>query len=240
MYRRLMMTTDPPREDKRLLLWDIDATLLTTGGAGEKALKRVAKERFGVQDNLHDIEIAGRTDAGIAASILRKYQVEPTPENVTEFLGEYLRDLEELLPQTNGRIMPGVAEILQRLQQNPARVLALLTGNLRRGAELKLRHYGLWDYFEFGAFADDHHDRNELGAFARARAQEKRAIDFSVAQIDVIGDTGHDVACGKIFGARTIAVATGSWTREQLSTHAPDFLFDDLSSVDDVMATLSW
>ncbi|HEX8678760.1 MAG TPA: HAD hydrolase-like protein, partial [Chthoniobacterales bacterium] len=96
------------------------------------------------------------------------------------------------------------------------------------------------DYFEFGAFADDHHDRNELGAFARKRAAEKHGHDFEVARIDVIGDTGHDIACGKIFGARTIAVATGSWTREQLAEHEPDFLFDDLSQVDDVMRALEW
>ena len=225
---------------KRLLLWDIDATLITTGGAGEKALKRMIEERFGVADDLRDIEIAGRTDTSIAASILRKYQVEPNAKNLAEFLDVYLYYLEELLPQISGRVLPGVAEILQRLHQNPDRVLALLTGNLQRGAELKLRHYGLWDYFEFGAYADDHHDRNELGAFARARATEKHTEDFAVAQIDVIGDTGHDIACGKIFGARTIAVATGSWTREQLAGYAPDFLFDDLSQVDEVMATLGW
>jgi phosphoglycolate phosphatase-like HAD superfamily hydrolase len=193
-----------------------------------------------VRDDLHDIEIAGRTDTRIAANILRKYQVEPTPENVAEFLDDYLHHLEELLPQTSGRVLPGVVEVLQRLRRNPDRILALLTGNLQRGAELKLQHYGLWDYFEFGAFADDHHDRNELGAFARARATEKHTEDFAVARIDVIGDTGHDIACGKIFGARTIAVATGSWTREQLAEHAPDFLFDDLSEVDEVIATLGW
>ena len=225
---------------KRLLLWDIDATLITSGGAGEKALKRIIAERFGVRDDLRDIEIAGRTDTGIAASILRKYQIEQTAENVAEFLDEYIHHLAKLLPQISGRVLPGVAEVLERLHQNPDRVLALLTGNLRRGAELKLRQYGLWDYFEFGAYADDHHDRNELGAFARARAKEKHSQDFAVARIDVIGDTGHDIACGKIFGARTIAVATGSWTREQLAGHAPDFLFDDLSQVDEVIATLGW
>jgi phosphoglycolate phosphatase len=233
-------TNSSPTTDKRLLLWDIDATLITTGGAGDKALKRAVEERFGVRDDLHDIEIAGRTDSGIAAQILRKYNVEATTEYVGSFLADYLRFLEEFLPLTSGRVLPGVAEILDRLHDDPDRVLALLTGNLRRGAELKLGHYGLWDYFEFGAFADDHHDRNELGAFARQRAKEKHTEEFAVAQIDVIGDTGHDIACGKIFGARTIAVATGTWTREQLAQQSPDFLFDDLSRVDEVMAKLGW
>src|SRR3954454_1923435 len=224
--------------DQRLLLWDIDGTLISTGRAGERGMVRIVKERFGVDDDLHDIEIAGRTDVAIAHQILRKYNVALTPENISDFLDEYLLKLEEMLPQIQGRVLPGVAELLVRLHNNPARVLALLTGNLQRGAELKLRHYGLWDYFEFGAFADDHHDRNELGAFARARAKEKYGRELAVTQIDVIGDTGHDIGCGKIFGARTVAVATGSWSREQLAQHSPDFLFDDLSNVDAVMSML--
>ncbi|MDQ3119171.1 MAG: haloacid dehalogenase-like hydrolase [Verrucomicrobiota bacterium] len=226
--------------NKRLLLWDIDATLITSGGAGEKALHRLVQERFGEESDLRDIEIAGRTDTAIATSILCKHGVEPTPDRTAEFLEEYLTNLAELLPQISGHVLPGVKEILDQMRPKPERVLALLTGNLRRGAELKLRRYGLWDYFEFGAFADDHHDRNELGAFARARAKETHSYEFEAGRIDVIGDTGHDIACGKIFGARTIAVATGRWTREQLALHAPDFLFDDFSHVDDVIAQLDW
>jgi len=227
-------------QQNRLLLWDIDGTLITSGGGGDNALKCAVHERFGVEDDLSGIEIAGRTDRYIAMSILRKYDVDPTPEAVSSFLGIYLRWLAELLPQRNGRVLPGVQQILDRLRSRPERVLALLTGNLRRGAELKLSRYGLWHYFDFGAFADDHHDRNELGAFARRRAQEGHGHEFEAAAIDVIGDTGHDIECGKFFGARTIAVATGSWTREQLAQHEPDFLFDDLSDVEEVIATLGW
>ncbi len=225
---------------KRLLLWDIDGTLIRSGGAGQKALVRVVQKRFGGSDDLRDIEIAGRTDVGIARNILRKYKVESTAENVRELLDAYLDDLEHSLPQTSGCVLPGIPEILARLHANPACVLALLTGNLRRGAELKLRHYGLWHYFEFGAFADDHYDRNELGAFARRRAAKKYGEEFEVARIDVIGDTAHDIACGKIFGARTVAVATGSWTREKLAESSPDFIFDDFSQVDQVFAALDW
>ncbi len=228
------------KENKRLILWDIDATLITTGGAGDQALTRVIEKRFAVRDNLHDIEIAGRTDTGIITRILQKYGAPRPEEQVAGFLDEYVALLGELLPQLQGHVMPGVEELLRRTQRNPNHVIALLTGNVRRGAELKLRRYGLWDYFEFGAFADDHHDRNELGAFAHRRATEKHGIEFVAAQIDVIGDTGHDIACGKAFGARTIAVATGSWTRARLAGHAPDFLFDDLSDVDGVTAKLGW
>jgi phosphoglycolate phosphatase-like HAD superfamily hydrolase len=133
-----------------------------------------------------------------------------------------------------------MVEILTRMKAKPDRVLGLLTGNVKRGAELKLEHYGLWKFFEFGAFADDHHDRNQLGEFARVRARERHGYEFDAAQIDVVGDTPHDITCGKAFGARTIAVATGTCAREKLSAHKPDFLFDDLSNVDEVIRTLGW
>ena len=226
--------------NKRLLLFDIDGTLVSTGGAGVRALKLVIEKRYGVQDDLHDIEIAGRTDSGIAASILKKYGTNETNGKVTDFLDEYIGFLQQTVSTTDGQVLPGMSEILTRMKTRPDRVLGLLTGNIKRGAELKLQHYGLWDFFEFGAFADDHHDRNQLGEFARARAKEKHGHDFDAAQIDVIGDTGHDVACGKAFGARTVAIATGSWSREQLAAHKPDFLFDDLANVGEVMRVLGW
>jgi phosphoglycolate phosphatase-like HAD superfamily hydrolase len=227
-------------ENKRLLLFDIDGTLVSTGGAGVRALKVVIEKRYGTRDDLHDVEIAGRTDSGIASSILQKYKVDPTPMNIDGFLDEYVALLPEMLATTDGNVLPGICEILARMNGRTDRVLGLLTGNVKRGAELKLQHYGLWDFFEFGAFADDHHDRNQLGEFARTRAQEKHGHAFDAAQIDVIGDTPHDIACGKAFGARTVAVATGGSTREKLSAFKPDFLFDDLSNVDEVIRTLSW
>ena len=225
---------------KRLLLFDIDGTLVNTGGAGVVSLRNMVQQRFGAADELHDIEIAGKTDRAIIRDILRKYKTTPSEENIAKFARVYIDGLAEELPRCRGRVLPGVAELLARLRSRPHTVLGLLTGNLRRGAELKLRHYKLWDYFEFGAFADDHHDRNELGAFARTRAHEKHGHEFDCADIDVIGDTGHDIACGKAFGARTIAVATGGWSREQLEKCAPDVLFDDFAAVDDVIAALSW
>ena len=226
--------------EKRLLLFDIDGTLVSTGGAGVRSLQLVIQKRYGVHDDLLDVEIAGRTDSGIASSILQKYHVDPTPKNIEAFLDEYVGFLPETLSTTDGKILPGISEILIRMKGKTDRVLGLLTGNVKRGAELKLQHYRLWNFFEFGAFADDHHDRNQLGEFARTRAQEKHGHEFDAAQIDVVGDTPHDIACGKAFRARTIAVATGTWSREKLSAFEPDFLFDDLSNVDEVIRTLGW
>jgi phosphoglycolate phosphatase len=224
----------------RLLLFDIDGTLVNTGGAGVKSLKMTVRNRFGTEDDLRDIEIAGKTDRAIIRDILCKYQVDPTEENITSFAREYIDGLPLCLSRTRGRVLPGIQQLLERLKPQPHIVLALLTGNLQEGARLKLQHYSLWDFFEFGAFADDHYDRNQLGAFARKRAQLKHGHDFDAADIDVIGDTNHDIACGKAFGARTIAVATGSWSRERLQGCAPDFWFDDFSDADDVIEKLGW
>ncbi|HVI83434.1 MAG TPA: HAD family hydrolase [Chthoniobacterales bacterium] len=225
---------------KRLLLFDIDGTLIHSGGAGIEALKRALKERFKIDDDLHDIEIAGMTDSGIVISILKKHKLPTTNENVAAFLDSYVHFLSKELPQRKGELLPGVLDLLQKLKNRKRVVLGLLTGNLSRGARLKLGHYGVWHFFEFGAFADDHHDRNELGAFARNRAKEKHGREFAADEIDVIGDTPRDIACGKALGARTIAVATGTWSREKLADHYPDFLIDDFSDVDRLIDTLGW
>jgi phosphoglycolate phosphatase len=223
---------------QRLLLWDIDGTLISTGAAGHRAIGLATAQRLG--GDLDEVEIAGRTDTGIAHQILAKYGEPITDESVAALLDLYLELLALELPRSEGQVLPGVLPLLQRLAQQPDMSLGLLTGNLRRGAQLKLEHYQLWQFFAFGAFADDHHDRNQLGAFALTRAEEGTGIKFESARVDVIGDTGHDIACGKAFGARTIAIATGSWPRERLNEYAPDFLFDDLSAVDDVIAALDW
>ena len=225
---------------KRLLLFDIDGTLINSGGAGIESLKEVLRLQFGVIDDLRGVEIAGKTDTGIVHQILRKQNIAVTEETTALFLELYLEFLADELPQRQGSLLPGVAELLPRLQARPQNVLALLTGNLRRGAQLKLAHYGIWGFFEFGAFADDHHDRNQLGPVAQERAREKHAIDFAGAEIDVIGDTPHDIACGKAIGARTIAVTTGSFSRAQLAAHQPDWILDDFSEVDAALIELGW
>jgi phosphoglycolate phosphatase len=225
---------------KRLLLFDIDGTLIHSGGAGVRALKSAFKERFGVADDLHDIEIAGMTDSGIVVSILKKNDIPATNENIGAFLDSYVHFLSLELPRRKGKLLPGVLDLLEKLKSRPHLVLGLLTGNVSRGARLKLEHYGVWHFFEFGAFADDHQDRNRLGSFARARAKEKHGREFSPSQIDVIGDTPRDIACGKAIGARTIAVTTGTWSREELAKYQPDFLIDDLSDVEGLIHTLGW
>jgi len=223
--------------EKKLLLFDIDGTLLASGGAGIRALEAAASEQFG-DGNLRGIEIAGRTDSLIARQVLARHGREATPERIASFVDCYLGHLAVLLPQVEGRLLPGVVVLLEMLKAREDFILALLTGNVARGAELKLAHHGVWHFFEFGAFADDHHDRNELGPFAQRRARERHGIEFPPEHIYILGDTPHDIACAKAIGARAVAVATGKHTRADLAAHAPDFLLDDFRDAAAVLRVL--
>jgi phosphoglycolate phosphatase-like HAD superfamily hydrolase len=224
--------------DRRLLLFDIDGTLITSGGAGESALRDAMKTRFGIDEDLGGILLAGATDKKIAVAMLEKNRLVPTPENITALLDEYLAHLETRMPRHDGRVLPGMIELLEVLAKREEAVLALLTGNVVRGAEIKLTHYGVWHHFEFGAFADDHHDRNELGKFARARAHDRHGIEFPQERIFVIGDTPRDIECGRAIGAKTVAIATGHYSFEELAEHTPDFLFQDFSETNCVVDCL--
>lgn len=143
---------------QRLLLWDIDGTLINTGAAGQRAIVLATAQRFGGSGDLDGVEIAGRTDTGIAHQILAKYGEPMTEESVATFLDLYLELLAHELPRSKEQVMPGVLPLLERLERQPDTALGLLTGNLKRGAQLKLEHYQLWHFFAFGAFADDHYD----------------------------------------------------------------------------------
>lgn len=221
----------------KLLLFDIDGTLLASGGAGIRSLEAAALEKFG-DGNLRGIEIAGRTDSLIARQVLARHGLEATPEATTAFLDCYLAHLAQLVSKVEGRLLPGVVELLEALKPRADMVLALLTGNLARGAQLKLAHYGVWHYFEFGAYADDHHDRNELGPVARVRAREKLGIEFPPERIYVLGDTPHDIACARAIDARAVAIATGKYRRADLAAYSPEFLFDDLTDIPAVIRAL--
>ena len=226
------------RIDRRLLLFDIDGTLITSGGAGEAALKDAMRSRFAVEEDLAGVILAGATDARIARELLEKHGISVSPENVAALLDTYLGHLSDRIGRHDGKLLPGIVPLLNVLSHREDAVLALLTGNVSRGAEIKLTHYGVWDFFEFGAFADDHHDRNELGKFARARALERHGEEFPPSRIYVIGDTPKDIECGRAIGACTVAIATGHYSAAELKEHSPDFLFEDLSDTDRVVSHL--
>jgi phosphoglycolate phosphatase-like HAD superfamily hydrolase len=229
----------PAQPAKRLYLFDIDGTLITSGGAGETSYREAVAEIFGSLDPLEGLNFAGNTDTGLARSVLLAAGREPTRDAIMALHDAYLGILADRIHRHQGNLLPGIIPLLDSLKERPDCVLALLTGNLAAGAEVKLTHYGVWHYFGFGAYADDHHIRNELGPVAAARAFEEHGEEFPPERIYVIGDTPRDIECGKAFGAVTVAVATGKYSREELASHQPDFLFDDFSDPDAVMAAIA-
>ena len=214
---------------KTLVLWDIDGTLTLSGGAGMRALQAALKREFGVDRSLDDIDYAGRTDRHIMRQIFGKIAIPDHDGNLARFLEAYLVELPRELRNPGSRILPGISAALAALEARPDFAQALLTGNVERGARIKLGHHGLSHFFKFGAFADDSAVRNELGPVAVRRAREHHGIDFAADRIFVIGDTPHDIECGKIINAQTIAVATGQYGVEQLREHQPTAVLADLS-----------
>ena len=214
---------------KTLLLWDIDGTLITSGGAGMSALERALGDVFGVAGSLADIDFAGRTDRWIMRRVFEKFSLPATEDNFARYLDGYVAALPAQLSNPRARVLPGARERLAEAASRPGVAQGLLTGNLVRGAQAKLAHHGLWHHFPFGAFADDGEWRNDLGPHALRRAREHHGIEFSPADVWIIGDTPHDIACGKAIGARTLAVTTGDYTTEELAAHAPDALLPDLA-----------
>lgn len=215
---------------KKLILWDIDGTLIVSHGAGIRAMERGLTKRFGVTCDLRKIDWAGRTDSWITSAVFRHVGLPDTPENRHDYLEAYLELLPtELKSGQQGRVLPGVLELLETLHARRDVAQGLLTGNLRRGAELKLTHFQVWHFFEFGAFADDSPLRNDLGPHALRRAKERHAVDFAPQHTFIIGDTPHDIECGQVIGARTIGVATGRYSVDELKAHRPTAVFSDFA-----------
>ena len=226
-------------QKNNLLLFDIDGTLMTSGGAGEHALKVGFREEFGIEDDLRNVEIAGRTDSGIARQMLAYHNIEVNPETLERFYQGYLRNLIRELPNRTGTLLPGIETLLNELHARSHVALGLLTGNLERGARLKLTHYGVAHFFPFGAFADDHHDRNALGEFAQQRATALHGVRFDPARTTIIGDTPHDVSCARAIGARVLAVATGAFSADALEKCNPDAVLENLSDLGSALNALN-
>jgi phosphoglycolate phosphatase-like HAD superfamily hydrolase len=221
---------------QKLLLWDIDGTLMLGDHAGERALVTSLRHVFGITGSLAQVEVAGRTDKLIAEDLLRAHGLEPTPQAIHDFLEGYLAALPEELGRGQPRLLPGIVRILEAVAARRDLAQGLLTGNLVRGARVKLAHFDVWRYFPFGAFADDAVQRNELGPHALRRAHAHHAVEFPPERTFVIGDTPHDIACGKVIGAVTIGVATGRFSAGELSACQPTLTLPDLDDVAGFMA----
>ena len=216
----------------KLVLFDIDGTLIHSGGAGVKAFARAFATEFGISDGTEKLKFAGRTDVSLVREFFSHNQIEPSEKNFQRYYAAYLFWLEKILPESNGGLCRGAGEFLLAMENLPEPpLIGLLTGNLRRGAELKLGHYSLWKRFSFGAFADDAEDRDHIAAVARQRGCEYLKQELQGEEIVVIGDTPHDVRCARAIGAKILAVATGSFSVAQLNEFKPDWVVENLTKV---------
>ncbi len=213
----------------KLVLFDIDGTLVHTGGAGVKAFAKVFAMEFGVRNGTERMKFAGRTDVGLVREFFRENQVAPTAENFQRFFEHYVFWLDHILAHSKTEACPGIWELIRALQALPdPPALGLLTGNIRLGAEIKLRHFDLWNEFATGAFADDHEERDQIAHVAHTRGSRVLGRKLRGEEVVVIGDTPLDVKCGRAIGANVLAVATGGATLEELKQHAPDWAVPDL------------
>jgi phosphoglycolate phosphatase-like HAD superfamily hydrolase len=210
-------------------LFDIDGTLISTGGAGKAALAAALASEFGVSQISDRLELSGRTDRAILKDLFLLHDVTPSPASEERLLQAYLGHLPACLASTTGQVLPGIAAFLEHLRTRNQTALGLLTGNVRDGARLKLGHYGLWHHFGFGGFGDHHADRDDVARAALAEVH--RHYDGAVApeRIWVIGDTPADIRCARAIGVRVAAVATGWHSLEELLAHDPDVALADLS-----------
>jgi len=208
-------------------LFDVDGTLLLTDGAAREAFAHAVFERLGVRDDLKGVAFAGRTDPLILADILARHGRTLSDGELPQFWRAACERMVDLLTPGRGHLLPGVPELLSAVAGEKDWVPALLTGNTTGMARLKLKHFGIYDRFAYGAFGEEAADRNALARVAVARARERYGVPPE--RCIVVGDTEHDIACARAAGAHVVAVATGQRERAVLAAHAPDLLLDDLT-----------
>lgn len=219
----------------RTFLFDIDGTLIRTGGAGLQAMRIAMKQRFGIA-TLADVEVRGRTDRGILRDVFAAHQIVDSPGNWSEFQQAYLEHLPDCLSQRSGYLLPGVIPTLQWLAQSEESALGLLTGNMRRAARIKLSHFSVDHLFSFGGFGDQCACRNDVAREALCSAEQFLNGRLDRSQVWVIGDTPLDIECGRAIGARTVGVLTGGYDRAALDAASPDHLIDDLSQFPELVS----
>jgi phosphoglycolate phosphatase len=225
----------------RLVLFDVDGTLLSAAGAGRRALERALREIFGTAGPIDRYDFRGGTDPQIVRDLLGAVGVatDEVDRRQAELFARYAAHLEtEVGAGERVSLYPGVGALVEALDGTPGCVVGLLTGNIEAGARIKLRSTGLWPRFRLGAYGSDHHDRRQLPAVAAGRAHALTGRRFEGADTVIIGDTPRDIDCARAFGATAVAVATGTHPVAELAGHAPDHVFPDLADTARVLATL--
>jgi phosphoglycolate phosphatase len=231
------------REARRLLLWDIDGTLLSTGTIGRRAIMLAVAGVLGAGE-LPPLDLGGKTDPQIATELMQLVGL--PPDEVEALLPVVIAAVEANLVGTEeeivrqGHLKPGVAALLERLAATPGVLQSLLTGNLAANAAVKVGAFGLarWLDLEIGAYGSDHADRRELVPIARERARRLRGLDFAPGDVWVVGDTANDLACARAGGVRCLLVGTGTHGHGSVSGLDADAVLEDLSDLDSVLAVL--
>ena len=219
----------------RLLLFDVDGTLLRAAGAGRRAVKAALEHVYGTVGSIDAYDLGGKTDQRIVFDVLEAAGLgrATVKERLDDFFEVYARGLSvEIGDGRNVTTLPGIASLVRRLHETPGVLLGLLTGNIEEGARIKLAPTGLWPYFRTGAFGSDDGDRRRLPSLAARRAQALTGHAFRPEDVLVIGDTPLDIECARAFGAVAVAVATGFHPYAELEALKPDLLFESFADVD--------
>lgn len=227
---------------RKLVLFDVDGTLLDTQGAGARAFRRALVEVYGETGPIDGYDFHGRTDPQIARELLRMAGLgdDAIDAGLPRLWDAYLRELRVELsrPDTGSSVLEGVPTLLDALHDAGKHLVALLTGNIESGARLKLGAAGLWERFDLGAYGSDHERRDQLPAIAVRRARDRSGIHFRGRDVVIIGDTPFDVSCGRSLGVWAVAVATGKHTPRELAAAGADVVLDDLRDTDAALAAI--
>jgi len=223
----------------RLILFDIDGTLIDSGGAGARSLDLAFKEMFGVDHAFRGIEMAGKTDPQIVKEALLAHAIDFSAGIMPTFFETYTGFLKDCARNSGGHVKPGIGRVLACLAPQEGLVLGLLTGNIEEGARIKLERYGLYSYFRTGAFGSDSEDRNELLPVALAKISGENTANVDYRDCVIIGDTPRDIGCAKPYGALAVGVATGPYSVQALSEAGADAVFTDLSDTEKFMSVIN-
>ncbi len=224
----------------KILLFDIDGTLMLSGGAGLRAMNEAFLRVYGKKDVLLNLKLAGRTDTSIIEDALAESGIPFENEKLEYYKSVYygLLEKEILQPSSEKKLMPGIKELIPLLTECKGVYLGLLTGNWEKSGRIKIGHFHLNEYFTFGAFANDSGIRNDLLPFAIKRFIEQYNVIPKPDEVYVIGDTPADINCAKPHGAKAVAVGASFYTVDQLREYNPDYLFTDLSDTEQVLNIL--
>jgi phosphoglycolate phosphatase-like HAD superfamily hydrolase len=210
-------------------LFDIDGTLIATGGAGKAALEAALASEFGIDRLIDRLQLSGRTDRAIVRDLFRLHGLAESSDNWRRLRTAYLGHLPVCLARNQGRVLPGIVGLLDHLRERDDVAVGLLTGNIRDGARIKLGHFDLHHHFAFGGFGDEHWDRDDVAREALAAVRGRLNGQVDLAKVWVIGDTPLDIQCARAIGVRVAAVATGWHSSEELAVAGPDLLLADLA-----------